>query len=38
MNVPDLPFIVAAYGICFGALALYVVSLVRRGGDRDRSG
>jgi hypothetical protein len=38
VNVTDLPYIVAAYAICFAALGLYVASLVRRGSDRDRSG
>ena len=35
MNVDNLPFIAAAYLICFGALALYVVSIARRRRDRE---
>lgn len=30
MNIDDLPFIIAAYVSCFGALALYAASLARR--------
>lgn len=33
MNIDNLPFIVAAYVSCFGALALYLVSLARRRRD-----
>jgi len=37
VSIEDLPFIVAAYGICFGVLGLYALSLARRGNDGDRS-
>ncbi len=33
MNIDNLGFIVAAYGICFGALGLYVLTLARRRRD-----
>jgi hypothetical protein len=33
MNIDNLGFIVAAYVSCFGALALYLVSLARRRRD-----
>jgi hypothetical protein len=33
VNIDNLAFIAAAYVVCFGALALYVVSLARRRRD-----
>jgi hypothetical protein len=33
VNIDNLSFIAAGYVICFGALALYVLSLVRRRRD-----
>lgn len=33
MSIDNLGYIAAAYVICFGALALYVVSLARRRRD-----
>ncbi len=33
MNIDNLGFIVAGYVICFGTLAVYVVSLARRRRD-----
>lgn len=34
--IENLGFIVAAYAICWGALALYALSLRARGGDDGR--
>ena len=33
MNIDNLGFIAAAYVACFGALGLYVLSLMRRRRD-----
>jgi hypothetical protein len=33
VNIDNLSFIAAGYVICFGALALYAVSLARRRRD-----
>lgn len=33
MNIDNLGFIAAAYVVCFGGLALYVLSLARRRRD-----